>query len=346
MSRAVVYEKFGGPGALELRDVPEPHAGRGQVRVRVGAAGLNPMDWGISSRPEAAARFGITVPSGFGSDFAGVVDEVGDGVTGFAVGDRVYGGAMARAVAEFVVLNSPSDPVWHTPEGISDEVASTLPVAGLTAAAAVAAIDPRAGDTVLIGGAAGGVGAFAVQLAKLADARVIGTASESTFEFLRQLGAEPVAYGPGLDDRVRALAPDGVTGANRPIRDRDCRDRARTRRAPPADLHHRRNTQPARWRARDRRHRRDPGRHEAHHGRDPRRRDRRADRREVPDGAHLRRRDAPGRTPCPRQDRDHAVTAKRGRDKTRSAAPTPRDPDSRRWESACFGCASAIQRRR
>jgi NADPH:quinone reductase-like Zn-dependent oxidoreductase len=208
-----MYEKFGGPGALELRDVPEPHAGRGQVRVRVGAAGLNPMDWGISSRPEAAARFGITVPSGFGSDFAGVVDEVGDGVTGFAVCDRVYGGAMARAVAEFVVLNPPSDPVWHTPEGISDEVASTLPVAGLTAAAAVAAIDPRAGDTVLIGGAAGGVGAFAVQLAKLADARVIGTASESTFEFLRQLGAEPVAYGPGLDDRVRALAPDGVTGA-------------------------------------------------------------------------------------------------------------------------------------
>jgi NADPH:quinone reductase-like Zn-dependent oxidoreductase len=213
MSRAVVYEKFGGPGALELRDVPEPHAGRGQVRVRVGAAGLNPMDWGISSRPEAAARFGITVPSGFGSDFAGVVDEVGDGVTGFAVGDRVYGGAMARAVAEFVVLNPPSDPVWHTPEGISDEVASTLPVAGLTAAAAVAAIDPRAGDTVLIGGAAGGVGAFAVPLAKLAGARVIGTASESTFEFLRQRGAEPVAYGPGLADRVRALAPDGVTAA-------------------------------------------------------------------------------------------------------------------------------------
>lgn len=196
-----------------MRDVPEPHAGRGQVRVRVGAAGLNPMDWGISSRPEAAARFGITVPSGFGSDFAGVVDEVGDGVTGFAVGDRVYGGAMARAVAEFVVLNPPSDPVWHTPEGISDEVASTLPVAGLTAAAAVAAIDPRAGDTVLIGGAAGGVGAFAVPLAKLAGARVIGTACESTFEFLRQRGAEPVAYGPGLADRVRALAPDGVTAA-------------------------------------------------------------------------------------------------------------------------------------
>ncbi len=86
-------------------------------------------------------------------------------------------------------------------------------MAGLTAAAAVAAIDPRAGDTVLIGGAAGGVGAFAVPLAKLAGARVICTASESTFEFLRQRGAEPVAYGPGLADRVRALAPDGVTAA-------------------------------------------------------------------------------------------------------------------------------------
>lgn len=97
MSRAVIYETFGGPEVLELREVPEPHAGpgevrRGGVRVRVTAAGLNPMDWGIASRPESAARFGITVPAGFGSDLAGVIDETGetgDGVTGFAVGDRV-----------------------------------------------------------------------------------------------------------------------------------------------------------------------------------------------------------------------------------------------------------------
>jgi NADPH:quinone reductase-like Zn-dependent oxidoreductase len=216
MSRAVIYETFGGPEVLELRDVPEPHAGPGEVRVRVAAAGLNPMDWGIASRPEAAARFGITVPSGFGYDFAGVVDEAGGGATGFAVGDRVYGGALGRAAADFVVVKTPagaSEALFHTPDGISDEVASTLPVAGSTAAAALAAIGLRSGDTVLIGGAAGGVGVFAVQLAKLAGATVIGTASEGTFEFLRQLGAGSVAYGPGLADRVRALAPDGVTAA-------------------------------------------------------------------------------------------------------------------------------------
>ena len=216
MSRAVIYERFGGPEVLELREVPEPHAGPGEVRVRVTAAGLKPMDWGIAARPEVAAQFGITVPSGFGYDVAGVIDEVGDGTTGFAMGDRVYGGALGRAVADFLVVRTPveaPDALFHTPEGISNEVASTLPVAAATAAAALAAIDLRPGDTVLIGGAAGGVGVFAVQLAKLTGATVIGTASDGTFEFLRQLGAQPVAYGPGLADRVRALAPGGVTAA-------------------------------------------------------------------------------------------------------------------------------------
>ncbi|MFI6166524.1 NADP-dependent oxidoreductase [Nocardia sp. NPDC051052] len=214
--RAVIYETFGGPEVLEVRDVPEPHAGPGEVRVRVTVAGLNPMDWGIAARPELAAQFGIAVPAGFGYDFAGVVDEVDGGVTGFAVGDRVYGGALGRAAADFVVLETPggaTEALWHTPEGISDQLAATLPVAGMTAAAAVAAIDLRPGDTVLVGGAAGGVGVLVVQLAKLAGARVIGTAGASTFEFLRQFGAEPVAYGPGLADRVRTLAPGGVTAA-------------------------------------------------------------------------------------------------------------------------------------
>jgi NADPH:quinone reductase-like Zn-dependent oxidoreductase len=212
MSRAVIYETFGGPEVLELREVPEPHAGLGEVRVRVTAAGLNPMDWGIAARPEAAARFGITVPSGFGSDLAGVVDEAGGDATGFSVGDRVYGTALGQAVADFVVVKRPADSLRHTPEGISDEVASTLGVAGATAAAALAAIGLRSGDTVLIGGAAGGVGVFATQLAVLTGATVIGTASPGTFEFLRRLGAEPVAYGPGLADRVRGLAP-AVTAA-------------------------------------------------------------------------------------------------------------------------------------
>ncbi|MEV6790749.1 NADP-dependent oxidoreductase [Streptomyces sp. NPDC051320] len=216
MSRAVVHQTFGGPEVLELRDVPEPHAGPGEVRVRVAAAGLNPMDWILSSDPEAAAMFGVTVPSGFGFDFAGVVEEVGAGADGFAVGDRVHGGALAKAAADFVVMKTPTqapDALFRTPDGISDEVAATLPVAGLTAAAALAAIGLRPGDTLLVGGAGGGVGVFAVQLAKLAGARVLGTASEGTFDFLRQLGAEPVAYGPGLADRVRALAPGGVTAA-------------------------------------------------------------------------------------------------------------------------------------
>lgn len=213
MSRAVRYEAFGGPEVLELREVPEPHAGPGEVRVRVTAAGLNPMDWGIAARPELAAQFGISVPSGFGSDLAGVVDEVGDGATGFAVGDRVHGAALGRAVAEHVVVRPSADMLWHTPEGIGDEVASTLAVAGLTAAAALAAIAPGPGDTVLIGGAAGGVGVFAVQLARLAGATVIGTAAPGTHPFLRRLGAEPVAYGAGLADRVRALASGGVTAA-------------------------------------------------------------------------------------------------------------------------------------
>jgi len=216
MSRAVVYETFGGPDVLQVRDVPEPHAGPGEVRVRVTAAGLNPMDWALASRPESAARFGITVPSGFGYDFAGVVDEADGGSAGFAVGDRVYGGALGRAAADFVVVKTQAtaaEALFPTPDGISDEVASTLPVAGTTAAAALAAIGLRSGDTVLIGGAAGGVGVFAVQLATLAGATVIGTASEGTFEFLRRLGAEPVAYGPGLAGRVQALASGGVTAA-------------------------------------------------------------------------------------------------------------------------------------
>ncbi|MEV7041677.1 NADP-dependent oxidoreductase [Amycolatopsis sp. NPDC051061] len=211
MSRAVIYEKFGGPDVLELHEVPEPHAGPGEIRIRVAAAGLNPMDWGLASRPELAAQFGVTVPSGFGYDLAGVVDEVGPGAMGFTVGQRVFGGVMARAVADFAVVATPAETLWPTPDGVTDLAAATLPVAGMTAAAALAAIGLRSGDTVLIGGAAGGVGVFAVQLAARAGARVIGTSGEGTFSFVRELGATPVAYGPGLADRVRSLAPTAAT---------------------------------------------------------------------------------------------------------------------------------------
>ncbi|MDQ7808542.1 NADP-dependent oxidoreductase [Amycolatopsis sp. A133] len=216
-SRAVRLDAFGGPEVLDTREVPVPQAGPGQVRVRVTAAGLNPMDWIMTADADTAARFGLSLPAGFGTDYAGVVDEVGAGVTGFAPGDRVFGGALSRAVADFVVLDAAGETAaneaHHTPDGVDDRTAATLTIAGRTASAAVAAVRPGPADTVLIGGAAGGVGVFAVQLARIAGARVIGTGSATSAGYLRDLGAEPVGYGDGLADRVRALAPGGVTAA-------------------------------------------------------------------------------------------------------------------------------------
>ncbi|MGA5793833.1 NADP-dependent oxidoreductase [Streptomyces cellulosae] len=216
-ARAVRLDAFGGPELLEVRKVPEPQAGPGQVRVRVTAAGLNPMDWIITADADTAARFGLTLPTGFGTDYAGVVDQVGEGVTGFAPGDRVFGGALSRAVADFVVVDATgrtaADEVHPTPDGVDDRTAATLTIAGRTASAALAAVGPGPDDTVLIGGAGGGVGVFAVQLARIAGARVIGTGSAESADHLRGLGAEPVVYGDGMADRVRALAPDGITAA-------------------------------------------------------------------------------------------------------------------------------------
>lgn len=212
-SRAVVTKSFGGPEVLELREVDQPRAGRGQLRVRVAAAGLNPMDWLIIGDEALGAAFGVRPPTGFGYDFAGVVDQVGEDVSGFAVGDRVFGGAMSRAVADHAVLDPATDQVLRTPDGLDDITAGVLGVAGSTASAALAAAGVGDGDTVLIGGAGGGVGVFAVQLARLAGARVVGSASEGSFDFVRGLGAEPVRYGSGLAERVRALAPQGLTAA-------------------------------------------------------------------------------------------------------------------------------------
>ncbi|GAA0477119.1 putative oxidoreductase [Paractinoplanes deccanensis] len=219
LSRAVQFvESFGGPEMLTVRELPVPRAGAGQVRVRVTAAGLNPMDWFMTSGAATAARFGLHLPCGFGTDYAGVVDQVGEGVTEFAAGDRVFGGAMSRAVADHVLIDvagtiARGGEAHRTPDGVDDRTAATLTIAGRTAAAALAVVDPGPGDTLLIGGAGGGVGVFAVQLARLAGARVIGTGSASSADALSALGAEPVTYGEGLVDRVRALAPGGVTAA-------------------------------------------------------------------------------------------------------------------------------------
>jgi NADPH:quinone reductase-like Zn-dependent oxidoreductase len=217
MSRAVRLDSFGGPDVLRVLEVQPPQAGPGQVRVRVTVAGLNPMDWFMTADAETAARFGLSLPAGFGTDYAGVVDQVGDGVAGFALGNRVFGGALSRAVADFVVVDSTggiaANEAHHTPDGIDDRSAATLTIAGRTASAALAVVELKPDDTVLIGGAAGGVGVFAVQLARIAGARVIGTGSAASADFLRGLGAEPVAYGDGLADRVRALAPRGISAA-------------------------------------------------------------------------------------------------------------------------------------
>jgi NADPH:quinone reductase-like Zn-dependent oxidoreductase len=172
----------------------------------------------MTSDADTATRFGLSLPCGFGTDYAGVVDQVGDGVTEFAAGDRVFGGALSRAVADHVVIDvagtiAAGGDAHHTPDGVDDRTAATLAIAGCTAAAALAVVTPGPGDTLLIGGAGGGVGVFTVQLARLAGALVIGTGSATSADALRALGAEPVAYGDGLADRLRALAPGGVTAA-------------------------------------------------------------------------------------------------------------------------------------
>jgi NADPH:quinone reductase-like Zn-dependent oxidoreductase len=218
VSRAVQLESFGGPEVLSVREVPAPTAGRGQLRVRVTAAGLNPMDWIMTADAETAGRFGLSLPTGFGTDYAGVVDQVGEGVSEFAVGDRVFGGALSRAVADYVVVEpqgsiAAGSDAHHTPEGVEDRTAATLTIAGCTAAAALAVVNLGPEDTVLVGGAAGGVGVFTVQLARLAGARVLGSGSTKSAANLRSLGADPVTYGEELVKQVRALAPDGITAA-------------------------------------------------------------------------------------------------------------------------------------
>jgi len=213
MSVFVEQTEFTDPFVFRVVDRDEPHAGPGQVRLRARVAGLNPVDWKIASRPESAAAFGVTLPAGFGNDVAGEIDEVGDGVDGFRVGDRVFASARGRAVAEHIILTVGVDDVRHTPDRLSDDVAGALQIAARTADAALRTAGVGSGDTVLVGGAAGGVGVLVVQLAVRAGASVIATASAGNHDYLRGLGAIPTEYGDGLVDRVRALAPNGLNAA-------------------------------------------------------------------------------------------------------------------------------------
>ena len=208
MSRAVRFDQYGGIDVLQVVDVPDPVPGPGEVLVRVKAASINP---GEAKIREGAlhSRFPATFPSGEGSDFAGIVEGVGVDVTAVGIGDEVIGYSDNRnSQAELVVV--PAENLTPRPPSVPWEVAGSLHVAGVTAWAAVRAVSLSDDDTVVVAGAAGGVGVFAVQLAGLTGATVIGLAGESKHGWLRSHDVVPVLYGDGVEDRIRAAAPDGV----------------------------------------------------------------------------------------------------------------------------------------
>jgi NADPH:quinone reductase-like Zn-dependent oxidoreductase len=201
--KAVRFDEYGGVDVLKVADVPKPQPGPGQVLVQVKAAGINPGEDKIRSGM-LHSRWPSTFPSGEGSDLAGVVAETGSGVTSWSAGDEVIGWTDNRASqAEYVVVEEQN--LAAKPAALPWEVAGALYVVGATAYAAVRAVKLTEGDTVVVSGAAGGVGSIAVQLARLADATVIGLASEVHHEWLDGHGVIPVAYGDGVADRIRQV---------------------------------------------------------------------------------------------------------------------------------------------
>lgn len=210
--RAITYSRYGGSDVLALTDLPEPKVGPDSVLVRVRASSVNPVDWKVRAG-YLDALMDVVFPVVPGWDVAGVVERVGPDAPEFAVGDEVFGyvrkdwvqgGTLAELVA------APVRTLARKPASLTFEEAAAVPLTGLTAYQSIERTGVRAGQTVLVHAAAGGVGQFAVQIARARGARVIGTASPANHEYLRTLGAEPVAYGDGLVDRVRALAPEGV----------------------------------------------------------------------------------------------------------------------------------------
>ena len=205
--KAVQFSRFGGPEVLEIVDLPDPHPGPGQVRIVVHAAGINATEWKLR---KGLLGFGAGLPQTTGRDVAGVVDEVGEGVTDVAVGDRVFGisddgaGAAEFALLTYRAIISPA-------LGFVD--AAGLPIALETATRALDQLGVASRTTLLINGATGGIGTTAVQLAVARGARVIGAASAANQSYLSSLGAEPVTYGDGMVGQVRALTPDGVDAA-------------------------------------------------------------------------------------------------------------------------------------
>ena len=205
--KIVQYSEYGGPDVLRVVEIDEPHAGAGQVRIAVRAAGVNPSDW--KRRAGLYRDFDpVTFPAGVGVEASGIVDETGPGVSDVSIGDAVFGFGQ-NTVAEYAVLTH-----WvHKPEGLSFEVAGGLPVIAETASRSLEALDLKSGSMLLVSGAAGGIGTAVIQFARLRGITVIGTASAQKHDYLRDLGAIPTAYGPGLSERVRKLAPGGVDAA-------------------------------------------------------------------------------------------------------------------------------------
>lgn len=203
--KAIQYDSYGTPDVLHVAEVAEPHPGPGQVRIRVRAAAVNPFDCKVGSGAMAGGR-PLGRPAGIGLEAAGIVDEVGEGVTGTHAGDPVFGFTAGPATAEFALMR-----IWAPqPRSMSFVQAAGLSVVSETAWRVLAESEVGPGQTVLVHGAAGGVGQATVQLARELGARVIGTASERNHDLLEQLGATPTAYGDGLVERVAALAPAGV----------------------------------------------------------------------------------------------------------------------------------------
>ncbi|MEF2073141.1 NADP-dependent oxidoreductase [Consotaella aegiceratis] len=205
--RAVQFAEYGGPDVLRVVETDEPHAGPGEIRISVRAAGVNALDWKIR-KGQMRDFIALDLPAGTGRDAAGVVDEVGEGVGGIAVGNAVFGSGSAT-FAEKAVLKS-----WALkPEGLSFEEAAGYPVPAETAKRILDQLDVRSGETLLISGAAGGVGSAAVQFARDRGLTIIGTASERNQDYLRSIGAIATTYGEGWVERVREIAPEGVDAA-------------------------------------------------------------------------------------------------------------------------------------
>ncbi|MBK0377177.1 NADP-dependent oxidoreductase [Streptomyces sp. RB110-1] len=199
--KKVSYAAFGGPDVLDLIDAEEPHAGPGRIRVSVRAAGVNPVDWRLREGQVLGAH-PVELPAGVGLDAAGVVDEVGEGVTDVAVGDRVFGEGT-DTYAEFAVLSA-----WAPmPDGLSFAEAAGYPSVVETALRIIDEVGVRPGQKLLVSGASGGVGSAVLQIARERGVTVIGTAGAANQDYLRELGALATTYGDGWVERVRGLGP-------------------------------------------------------------------------------------------------------------------------------------------